>query len=276
MIAFAPAKINLGLRIVGKRSDGYHNLSSIFYPIPLCDALEIERTLHEKSGGLRLYHYGLKAPCADADNLLTRTWEAMASMFQLPAISLHVFKTIPWGAGLGGGSSNASTFLLMLNELLNFPLNPPELHEIALKLGSDCPFFLEPKPSLASARGEVLEPIDPFLKGKYLVVLFPRLEISTSWAFKQLDHEGKWEGSQEPILPPQGDSFTSIDIHNDFEPIVLSAYPQIRELKVDLLKAGFEMVGMSGSGSSFYALSEIQRRVPSRWESSLIWSGWIT
>ncbi len=276
MIAFAPAKINVGLRIVGKRSDGYHNLSSILYPIPLCDALEIERVSHVKGGSLRLHHYGLKAPCADTENLLTRTWEVMASMFQLPAISLHVLKTIPWGAGLGGGSSNASTFLLMLNELLNFPLSSPELHEIALKLGSDCPFFLEPKPSLASARGEVLEPIDPFLKGKYLVVLYPRLEIATSWAFKQLDLLGKWEGSQEPFLPPQGKIFTSIDLHNDFEPIVLSAYPRLRELKVDLLEAGFELVGMSGTGSSFYALSEIQRRVPSRWRSSLIWSGWVT
>ena len=191
MIVFPNCKINLGLKILGKRDDGFHNLETVFYPIPFKDALEIIANTQNKNG-VEFTGTGLAVDGEAIDNLCVKAYQLLKNDFpQLPAVKIHLHKAIPMGAGLGGGSADAAFMLRLLNEKFNLNLSTPQLLNYALQLGSDCPFFISNKPCMATGRGEVLEEVAVDLSAYKIVLINPGIHINTGWAFSQLSHFSK-------------------------------------------------------------------------------------
>lgn len=251
MVAFPFAKINLGLHIVGKRPDGYHNLETVFYPLPLTDALEV--LLKPGQDQPQLFTHGRPIPGLPEDNLCTKAWHLLKKDFpSLPAVDIHLYKKIPMGGGLGGGSSDATAVLQLLDQQAQLHLTPAQLQAYALALGSDCPYFLEKGPMLGKGRGEILHPLSLDLKSYQWVLVFPPIHVSTRWAFEQITVQAAPENWTAVFqLPPRA---WRDKLVNDFESPVVNAHPALAQLKVELYAAGADYVSMSGSGSSFYAL----------------------
>lgn len=268
MLCFPNAKINLGLQIVSKRTDGYHNISSVFYPIGLSDALEI---LPQEPGAVfEFQQLGLDADCDSEDNLVVRAYRLLERDFSLPPLRVYLKKTIPMGAGLGGGSSDASCTLKGLNEFANLDLSISELERYALQLGADCPFFIHNKACLVSGVGENIRPIDLSLSAYYLVLLKPDVHISTAMAYRlvkpQIPLCDVAEIVKEPIETWRG------ILHNDFELSVFSQFPEIAALKEDLYEAGALYASMSGSGAGVYG---VFRTAPSIDFKNFVWAGYL-
>ncbi|MGC8864833.1 MAG: 4-(cytidine 5'-diphospho)-2-C-methyl-D-erythritol kinase [Bacteroidales bacterium] len=249
MIDFPPAKINLGLRVIRRRDDGYHDLFTVFYPIPWHDVLEIL-----PSDGFSFHSYGLVIPGEASDNLVVKAWQLLHATRGIPPVSIHLMKNIPMGAGLGGGSSDAAYALRMLDQLFELHISAEEMKVLALQLGSDCPFFLHPQPCSASGRGEVLQPLDFSLKDHFLVMVKPEIHISTRDAY----------GNIQPCVNPhpaeilrQPKETWREALVNDFEAWALQAYPELIALKQALYDSGAFYASMSGSGSAFYGLFDI-------------------
>ena len=186
MIVFPNCKINLGLHILQKRSDGFHDLETIFYPIAVQDALEIVQQ-PAPATDIEFSTSGLKVDGNLSDNICVKAYRSLKRDFaQLPAIRMHLHKTIPMGAGLGGGSADGAFTLVLLNKKFNLGLKEEKLIEYALQLGSDCPFFIKNVPSFATGRGEKLETISLDVSGYQFVVVNPQIHINTGWAFSQI------------------------------------------------------------------------------------------
>lgn len=248
MISFAPCKINLGLQVIEKRNDGYHNLSSIFYPVGLHDIIEIT----EKKGLPSFTSTGVETYAGDDKNLCMKAYHMLATDYNLSPVHIHLHKQIPVGAGLGGGSSDASLVLKMLNQ--KFALNIPEekLCHYASQIGSDCPFFIKESPQLVSGRGEILNKITLNLKGYFLLLIKPGIFVSTAEAY----------GSIKPA-PASFDlaqlSTTDIEnwknyLVNDFEKPLFEKYTLLGEIKKFLYHQGAIYASMSGSGSALYGI----------------------
>lgn len=250
MISFPNSKINLGLHIISKRPDGYHNLETIFYPIAFKEALEINTS----STGFEFTQFGIRFENED-NNLCIQAYRLLKADFpQLPDISIHLLKCIPVGAGLGGGSADAAFTLLMLNEKYELHLSREALLVYAVKLGSDCPFFIINSPCHATSRGELLEKIDVDLSGYTLVLINPGIVLSTAKAFSMITPSTPSAGLKKIIsLPVTEWKHTLI---NDFEQPVFNLYPGIREIKDNLYAAGAVYAAMSGSGSTVFGLFE--------------------
>ena len=178
MIRFPNAKINLGLYIERRRPDGYHDISTVFYPVPLCDVVEVVPS-HE----VRLFTYGNPVNCPPEKNLVMKAYRLLADEFNLPPVDIHLHKHIPDGAGLGGGSSDASSVLLILRELFSLPLSDEELAARAAKLGADCPFFIYNRPMAARGIGDQFTPTEVDLSGKYIVIVKPEVSVPTDDAY---------------------------------------------------------------------------------------------
>ncbi len=260
LISFPKSKINLGLHILDRRSDRYHNIESVFYPVSWLDALEI---LQSEKFSFQIT--GLQVPGSPEDNFCVKAYQLLKKTFDLPPVQIILLKNIPLGAGLGGGSSDGATTLKMLNKLLELNLSVEELKNYALKLGSDCPFFIEEKPCKVTGRGEVLENIAVDLSGLYVQIIFSGIEISTAWAFKELSSlkESKLMENLEPssILPIESVIKTPVSewrnhLKNEFEDVVFEQYPQIANIKKMLYDEGALYASMSGSGSAIYGLFE--------------------
>ncbi len=243
MIRFPNAKVNLSLRVGKKRDDGFHEISSIFYPIPLHDILEI--TPSEK---LVFHNSGLRIPGNPGDNLCLKAYQLLSREKHLPPVKIHLHKIIPMGAGLGGGSSDASSVLIVLNELFKLGFSNKELQTFSSELGSDCPFFIENKPCHVQGRGEILEPIEADLQGWTLVLVYPSIHIPTGQAYL---HVGGNEIPDQALVGSQPD-FGSM--RNDFQPWAEKEYPALRDIGKQLQSLGAEYVSMSGSGSSYFGL----------------------
>ncbi len=247
MIFYAPAKLNIGLQITGKRADGFHNIETLFYPIPLYDEIKIEPS---KTFSLQLD--GLPIEGKTEDNTVFRAYQLIQSHHPTCPLKITLTKHIPPGSGLGGPSSDAATFLNAANQLYNLKLNNKQLSQIALSIGSDCPFFLDPKPAYAHARGEITEKMPPFLEGLYAVVISPQILLSTKWAYQQI----KYRKSQfylkniEEIPHSKWMQY----IRNDFESVVFDSYPETKAIQQALLQAGAFYSALSGSGSSLFGL----------------------
>jgi len=248
----APAKINIGLRILGRRRDGYHELVSIMAPISLCDTLYLSSA---EKAGIILDCQGRGNIPTDESNLACRA----ARSFQKKAgiregLFIKLIKNIPVAAGLGGGSSDAAATLLALNDMYNHPLRPEELHQLALELGADVPFFLYGRPALARGIGEILDPIENWVKNWYVIVT-PPLQVSTAWVYGQLNLE-LTSNTDEYIF----NSFKteSIEISqvlvNDLEQVTSIRFPVIDTIKKRLLDAGAEGAIMSGSGPTVFGI----------------------
>lgn len=248
MLKFPNAKINLGLNITSKREDGYHDIESCFYPIPLMDALEII-----PSEKLSFDTTGLKIPGNSNDNLVLKAYKLLNADFDLTTVEIILHKNIPMGAGMGGGSADGAFMLTLLNDYFELNISTQELEQYALKLGSDCPFFIENKPKLVSGRGEIFENTKLDLSGYYLALVYPDIHISTGVAYSGVKPQ-KPEISVNEILENYPIEKWKGLLKNDFEKGIFEKYPQLNEIKNNLYKNGALYASMTGSGSTVFGI----------------------
>jgi len=247
MISFPNAKINLGLNILSKRTDGYHDIESCLYPVPFTDVLEII-----PSNQFSFTNSGLVVDNDCGDNLCIKAYKLIQSGYDIPTVSMHLHKVIPMGAGLGGGSSDAAFTLKMLNELFELRITNDQLKEFAAELGSDCPFFIDNQPALATGTGTALSLIPLALKGKYLVLVFPGLSISTAEAYANVKSDKPSVELKEVLkLPITG---WKDQLQNDFEASIFPNHPLLSKVKEQLYDQGATYAAMSGSGSTLFGI----------------------
>ena len=254
MIVFPNCKVNLGLNILQKRIDGYHNLETIFYPVPLTDSLEIiENKQPGKNPGLPFASSGLPISGKPASNLCVKAYRLLKKDFPaIPAVQIHLHKIIPSGAGLGGGSSDASFALKVLNKILGLQLTTEQLINYASELGSDCPFFIINKPCFAKGRGEMLEEIQLDLSAYKFVIVNPGIHIDTGRAFLNAILSVPEKPLKEIIAQPI--QSWKEELKNDFEKILFQQHPEIKEIKEILYNQGAAYASMSGSGSTVFGI----------------------
>jgi len=249
LILFPNCKINLGLNILRKREDGYHDLETVFYPLSLKDAVEVIKTNGETETSVHFTSSGLEIAGEEKDNLCVKAYHLLKKDFpQLPSIELHLHKNIPMGAGLGGGSADGAFVLMLLNEKFKLSLSKTQLIDYALQLGSDCPFFILNKPCFAQGRGELMHPQDINLAGYRFVIVKPGIHVSTGWAFASITPKIPVKSIKEIIQQPVGT--WKEELMNDFEAPVAAKYPEISHIKNQLYKNGALYASMTGSGSS--------------------------
>ena len=261
MLLYPNCKINIGLRVVRKREDGYHDLETIFYPVMgLHDELEVSRVSeigYGKSGiGFSFIQEGLAVDCAAEDNLIIKCYQHMRAKYpQISDVRIRFKKNIPFGAGLGGGSSDASHMAIALNELFNLGLTKEQLAEEVRSLGADCPFFVYNTPCYAEGIGDKLTPISLNLSGLQLVMIKPNCGVSTREAYSGIIRHPEVEGEIQQALA-SGKSFAEMRslLVNDFEQTVFALHPEIAAIKQRLLSAGAVYAAMSGSGSTVFGL----------------------
>ena len=259
MLVFPNCKINLGLHILGKREDGFHNLETVFYPIPFRDALELIPASNGP-GEIEFTGTGLAVDGNASDNLCVKAYHLIKKDFpQLPSVKVHLHKVLPMGAGLGGGSADASFMLQLLNDKFRLNLSTAQLLNYAFQLGSDCPFFIINKPCFATGRGEMLEEIMVDLAAYKILLINPGIHVNTGWAFSKLTNALSLKCVKEIVKQPI--ETWKEELKNDFEKTVFTTHPQIREIKESLYKQGAIYAAMSGSGSTVFGIFE-QHAVP--------------
>lgn len=249
MIVYPNCKINLGLHILKKRTDGFHNLESVFYPVALHDIVEIV-----PSDRLELECYGLKIDCDEKTNLCLKAYNILYHDFKLPPVRIILYKNIPFGSGLGGGSSDAAFTLMTLNNLFKLKLSQSELLKYAAALGSDCSFFIINKPCLASQKGDVLDKIETRLDNKYVLLAKPNFNISTADAYAAIKPDDNRESLLKIYSQPL--SKWKANLKNDFETYVFSLFPEMENIKQKFYDAGAIYASMSGSGSALFGIFE--------------------
>ncbi|PKP02463.1 MAG: 4-(cytidine 5'-diphospho)-2-C-methyl-D-erythritol kinase [Bacteroidetes bacterium HGW-Bacteroidetes-6] len=254
MIAFAPAKINLGLHILSKREDGFHNIETLMVPIPWYDVLE----LLPATGKTKIIMHCSVEKIETERNLVFKAWQLLNKHHNIAPVCFHLLKAIPSGAGLGGGSSDAVTALKMLNRFFNLNLPNNQLHRYASELGSDCPFFVETRPSIARGKGEILTPFDidlsrlTLLVAKHRNLSDGRQGISTAQAYSSIvPNKNRKNISELASLPIE--KWVS-HLQNDFQPVIEKQFPEIRTLITSFYNAGAKYAAMSGSGSACFGI----------------------
>jgi 4-diphosphocytidyl-2-C-methyl-D-erythritol kinase len=255
MVTFPNCKINLGLNILQKRNDGFHDLATIFYPIELKDVLEIipARNIEQQQSSIQFTTSGLVVDGNSTDNICFKAYELLKADFPtLPPIEMHLHKAIPMGAGLGGGSADGAFALKTLNAKFNLNLTVQQLIDYALQLGSDCPFFIINQPCFATSRGEKMTPIHLDLSAYTFVIVNPGIHVNTGWAFKQITPSVPAKSIQQIIQQPI--ETWKHELLNDFELPVATAYPAIQNIKQDLYAKGAVYASMSGSGSTVFGI----------------------
>jgi 4-diphosphocytidyl-2-C-methyl-D-erythritol kinase len=270
MIIFPKAKINIGLRITNRRDDGYHDIETVFYPIRLSDALEFV-VQEENPGKDSLTVTGLNTGCEPENNLVLKAAAKLREHYSFPGLRLHLHKAITVSAGLGGGSSDAVSFLLMANRFFSLSMDDHKLEEIALGLGSDCPFFISGTPAFANGRGEITTPIAPVLAGYYLCLLNPGFGINTREAYLNCTPAKPSSSLNDLIVKPVA-SWRG-EILNDFESFAFSRYPLLEEIKEELYINGALFSLMSGSGSSVYGIFPGKVNLPDKLRRMVIYEG---
>jgi len=251
MIVFCNAKVNIGLRILGKRSDGFHELQSYFIPVAIKDALEIIDADHD---GLQILMSGIELPENGGANICSKAYDLLNEQFKLPGLDLHLLKTIPVGAGLGGGSSNAAAMLLLLNDKFDLKIENEELRILAAELGSDVPFFIDNVPSMVSGRGERLDPFNVDLSNYWMQIIDPGIHCSTAGIFARHSIDPDTEDLRTALVRPVADWRNHV--FNDLEKAAFELYPEIEEVKEILYDCGALYASMSGSGSSVFGIFE--------------------
>lgn len=246
----ANCKINLGLRVTRKREDGYHELETVMFPVrALYDIVTVEMMEGE---GVAFAGEGIMVDCADKDNLCVRAARLMQERYAVGGVKLRLDKRVPFGAGLGGGSSDATAVIVAVNELFALGLDNTALASLAAELGSDTPFFVYNTPQLCTGRGEIMSPIDVDLRGMWLVVIKPDEGVSTAEAYRgvrpAMPEVALTELVARPVEEWQG------SVVNDFEPHIFAAHPRIAEIKRMLLDEGAIYASMSGSGSAVFGI----------------------
>lgn len=248
MLRFPNAKINLGLHVTRKRKDGFHDIETVFYPVTMCDALEI---IPSGKGESLLELYGTSLP-PGGENLCMKAVKLLRKYYDFPAVDMHLIKQIPAGAGLGGGSSDAAQTLLILNDLFKLNISPAELETLASELGSDCAFFIRNTPVYASGRGNIFSPVEIDISDKHIRIEKPDIHISTPEAYSLItpipDRPSLREIIQQPIK-----EWKNLLV-NDFEKPIFKKYPAIQSLRDKMYEDGAIYAAMSGSGSAVFGI----------------------
>lgn len=270
MITYPNAKINLGLHVSDTRSDCYHAIETGIYPVPFCDILEIRKS---PDGELRLGISGIPVDGAAEDNLCLRAYREVAARYNIAAVHIHLHKQIPTGAGLGGGSADSAFTIRMLDAIFGLSLTDVEMEAIALKVGSDCPFFIKNRPVIATGRGEVMEPLNLNLSGYFLAIAKPSFGISTAEAYSLIEPvKGRISLKEKLSLPVEQWQFA---VENDFEKPLMKRYPEIYRIKRELYESGALFAQMTGSGSAVYGIFRKKPELAPFANSVLIYSGLI-
>lgn len=267
MITFPNAKINLGLDVVSKRPDGYHNLETVFYPVPLEDILEINIADDADAPEYTFTMYNAVFEGDSSDNLVVKAYKALAADHRLPKVKISLYKNIPTGAGLGGGSADAAFALKMLNSIAKLGLSDGELEEYAARIGADCAFFIRNTPAYATGIGNILVPAECSLAGYCMVIVKPDIHISTKEAYSLVSPAEPATAlttiAARPVTEWKG------AMKNDFEKSVFAKYPAMERIKEELYSMGAVYASMSGSGSAFFGIfneeqstEELKRRFP--------------
>ena len=257
MIYFPCAKINLGLNIVSKRPDGYHNIETVFYPINLTDALEIKLMGDQfpSDTACDLQVTANAVHCNESDNLVVKAYEVIARDFSIPRVHAHLFKRIPSQAGLGGGSSDAAFMIRLLDERFRLNIGNAEMERYAARLGADCAFFITADPSFATGIGNILEPADGVeeqLRGRYIAIVKPDVQISTKEAYANIRPAAPAKCCREIVCQPI-ETWRN-ELTNDFEKPVFQMCPALKAIKDKLYTLGAVYAQMSGSGSALYGI----------------------
>lgn len=268
MICYPNAKINIGLNVVEKRSDGYHNLETIFYPIPLTDALEV---VHNpvSDDAFSFSNSGIVVDAKPEENICIKALNLIKVKYNIPNVDVHLHKLIPFGAGLGGGSADGAFMLNVINKEFELGIPAEELHSMAAQLGADCAFFINNKPAYATGIGDQLQPIKLDLSGYYLALIKPPIHVSTPEAYSGIEPNPSEEKLLELIQLPVEQ--WKHHIKNDFEKSVFAAHPEIGKIKMDLYDAGADYACMSGSGSSVFGLFKNKPELNTK-ESYFTWT----
>lgn len=266
MISFPNAKVNIGLQIVSKRADGYHNLLSCFYPVGWSDVLEILPATE-----LAFSSSGIAIPGQASGNLCLKAYHLLANDFTLPPVHIHLHKVIPIGAGLGGGSADGAFTIRMLNDLFTLGLGTAQMETYARRIGSDCAFFIQNQPIFCSQKGDQFEPIELSLAAKQIVLVNPGIHISTAEAYAGVV-------PQEPAIDLktalQGDIRQWKEkVQNDFEATLAQSYPPIARIKTQLYELGALYASMTGSGSTVYGIFEEEQKLDGLFDNYLAWQG---
>ncbi len=270
MTIFPNAKINLGLNVVSLRPDGYHGIETVFYPIPLCDALSVHKMDHDfpSDSGCDLKLTGMPIEGSESNNLVVRAYQLIASDFVVPRVHAHLFKGIPTQAGLGGGSSDAASMIKLLDDHFHLNMGIAEMERYAARLGADCAFFITSEPSYAQGIGDILEPADGKygnLNGYYLALVKPPVLVSTRDAYARITPKQPLKNCRDVVRQPIETWRT--DLTNDFEEPVFAMHPEIGEIKSALYDMGAVFALMSGSGSCVYGIfRERPEGIPERFD----------
>lgn len=266
MICFPNAKINLGLSIIEKRSDGMHNIETCFIPIPLYDILEIL-----PADRFSIEHFGLPIPDATSSNLIVRAWNLLLSIKEnIQPVKVCLYKNIPIASGLGGGSSDAAFFIKEINKLYALGFTSGDMELLAGKIGADCPFFIKNQVSIAEGTGNIFTEVENPVSGMFVTVVFPRVQISTKDAFSKLNP--KTDSNLTKVLHESSNIWKNY-LRNDFEEIIFKDYPEIHHIKNILYSSGALYSSLTGSGSAIYALSTKPLDIIGLEKKNIVWSG---
>lgn len=266
MIVFPNAKINIGLHITSKRPDGFHNIETVFYPVPLNDVLEI---IPNDSPNLEFSNFGIEIPGNTENNLCIKAYQALRADFDLPYVKIILQKNIPMGAGMGGGSSDCAFTLIVLNKIFNLGLSDIQLEQYASKLGSDCAFFIRNKPALGSEKGNVLKNIAVNLQGLYLVIVKPNVHIGTAEAYAGVTPQIP-ELSLKEITSLPVNQWKEL-IKNDFEDSIFPKHAKIKDIKDNLYKNGALYASMTGSGAAVFGIFEQEVDLKNLFKGMFYW-----
>ena len=267
MLTYSNAKINIGLNIVEKRNDGFHNIETIFFPIGMRDAIEIADSKTDTP--YTFSASGIPINIDAKDNIVVKAYELIRAKYTFPSQAIHLHKNIPFGAGLGGGSANAAYMIKLLNNKFNLGMSLKEMEDEVKKLGSDCAFFIENKPAFAIDKGENLNPIDLDLSAYHMLLIKPNIHISTPEAYANIKPH-KPETSLIKLIeqPVKTWKFT---IKNDFEDSIFPNHPLLAKLKDELYEQGAIYAAMSGSGSSLFGLFKNEPKILAQWGNHFCW-----
>ena len=279
MLSFPNAKINLGLNVVEKRSDGFHNIESVFYPVGWCDALEII-----KATNFSFSSTGLEIPGNLKNNLIIKAFDLLHELITIQTkknsgkkntksqIAIHLHKVLPMGAGIGGGSADGAFALKMINEIFELELNIEQLQDFASRLGSDCPFFIENTPKFCFEKGNKFEEIELSLQGKYILLVNPQIHISTAEAYSGVLPKKPLISIKEILKSPISE-WKGVLI-NDFEEKITKNHPKIGQIKSHLYDLGASYASMTGSGSTVFGiLNKEVEHIESHFEGCVFWQG---
>ncbi len=280
MLVYPNVKINLGLFITGKRPDGYHNIESVFYPIPWTESLEVIQDTGKSSedyaalsfaekGNVRFFSYNNPIPGTAESNLCIKVFELVEAWFNLPKTEIHLLKSLPIGAGLGGGSADAAFTLRALKDYYNLTISDFEAKELLAKVGSDCPFFWNNKPAFVFGRGEQMRALELDLSNYHFVLVNPNIHVSTKEAYAGVSPKNP------PIDLAMLEWLDVADwkdlVKNDFEDSLFPSYPEIAAIKSKLYELGATYASMTGSGSTVYGMFSSAIELPKEWEQYQVW-----